>query len=183
METSKKLNKTLLVLVYALLVVATGLCIYLLVDKSISYPIGLIAMNLASVTVAFAYFIVGYTKDAAKYFKLAMLFDAATYVLNFLYLAIFPFPLIVDPNIFISVTLIMIMYGNSLIIAIAKDLGKKASYLIYGTNTFLYLVNLILTISEDKASLIMAIVWLIISVVGLVMIKAKYIDKANRNAQ
>lgn len=176
----EKLNKGLLFAAYAFLIISAGLSVYMLIDKNIDYPLGLIVVDLISIVIMFLYFVKGYTKDVAKYFKLAMLFEASTYIIDYLYLAINPIEIIADTGSFISLAIVLVMYGNTLIVAVAKDLGKRASFLIYGSNTCLYIINLLTSIKTGAAAEISSIIWLLLSLVGLIMIEAKYIDKGNR---
>lgn len=176
-----KLNKGLLFTAYALLAISAALSIHMFVSPNIDYPLGMVAVDVVSIVVSFLYFAKGYKKDAAKYFKLAFLFEASTYILDYLYLAVSPIALVNEPATYITIAISVIMYGNTLLVAVAKDLGKKASFFIYGSNTVLYLVNLLLSINIDIASQISSIIWLSLSIVGLIMIEAKYIDKENRN--
>lgn len=178
----EKLSKPLLFTAYALLFITLGLCIFLLIRKDLEYPVELIIVNLLSIGVCFTYFSNGYTKNVAKYFRLAMLFEASTYILDVLALAMRPIQIVVDSGTLVSAAIILIMYGNTLIIAVGKDLGKRASFIIYGSNTCLYVVTLLVSIKTGLASEISAIIWLALSIVGLIMIEAKYIDKENRNA-
>lgn len=180
---NRKLSKPLLQLAFSLLAIATGLCIFALIKKEVDYPTGVIIINFLSIAVAFMYFFKGYSKDAAKYFRIVMLFDAATYILDCLYLAVKPIQVDIDAGIYASLALILVMYGNTLIIAIGKDLGKKASLLIYGCNTLLYVANFVSSLGGNISELTVALIWLILSLVGLIMIEAKYMDKENRNTK
>ena len=83
----EKLSKPLLFTAYALLFIALGLCIFLLIRKDLEYPVELIIVNLLSIGVCFTYFSNGYTKNVAKYFRLAMLFEASTSTISTPYLA------------------------------------------------------------------------------------------------
>lgn len=176
----EKLNKALLFAAYAFLAISAGLSIFLIVSN-IDYPKGIAIIDILSIICAAIYFIKGYSKDAAKYFKLAMLFDASTYIIDLIYLALDPIDVVVEPGLFISAALVLIMYGNTLLVAVSKDLGKRASFLIYGSNTCLYIISLLASIKTGLAAEISSIVWVLLSIVGLIMIKAKYIDKENRD--
>lgn len=177
----EKLNKGLLVTAYVLLALSAGLSIYLIINNSIDYPVGLCVVDLISVVLALVYFIKGYAFSAANYFKLAMFFNAAAYVLDYLLLAINPTGLAANAGTYISLAVTLIMYGNTLLIAVGKDLGQRASLIIYGSNIALYIINILATNNTSAAAEIAAIIWISNTVVGLIMIRAKYIDKTNRH--
>lgn len=178
----ERLNKGLLFGAYGLLAISFGLCIFLLINRDIDYPIGLIIVDLLTIIVAFVYFISGYKKNNAKYFKFAMLFKASTYIISFICLAFDPIEINVTPGYYISLAIMFIIYGNTLLVAVGRDLGKIASFLLFGSTICLYIVNMLVSFETGSASEISSIIWILLSLVGLIMIEAKYVDKGNRSA-
>lgn len=138
---------------------------------------------IASIT----YFAMGYKKDAARYYKLFMLLQAATFVVEYL---VSSFIDNTEPASGVLIAFSLVLYGNTLMLALAKDLGKKVTIGIASFNLVVYTAVLVGSLFDDYLTsvartdtIILATTWFALAGITLLMTIAKYVDKAKRNTK
>ena len=181
----KKLSNVWLLIAYILLALALVSDVYSLIIAQGGQKAACV-LEILSVLAAIAYFALGYKKDAAKYFRAVMFLIAGTVVLDYILLAIFPAAADAGSSSYLEIALTLVIYGNFLLLAAGKDLGKKWSYILIIINLAIYLCSLIAIIFAGATTpdeLLMPIEWIAMTVVGLIMVKAKYLDKSNRDTK
>lgn len=190
-ETMEKENKAMTIVTYANLVLI-GLCIIgclygITVTKSIYFMIDAVVEIIALIA-SITYFAMGYKKDAAKYYKMFMLLQAATYIVEYL-ISTYLDGIVSTTGIFTAFSLIL--YGNTLMLGLAKDLGKKATIGIASFNLAIYAATFIGSFFSEKYvsavektdTIIMAATWFALAGITLLMTIAKYVDKSKRNTK
>ncbi len=156
------------------------------------YYITTASIELLAIALSLSYLLNDYKKDGAKYYRLFMYFYAGTYLVEILFSSIFETSTAGDkflPFGFLS----FILYGNTLILAVGKDIGKKASLIICTINATIYLVAFIVCcfisvsefvdLQEKLAYVSIFLTWLTLSLIAFVMTLAKYTDKAIRKQE
>lgn len=179
----RKLNTGLLIVAYALIAIMIGTSIFSLTRVSRGEFVTVIVDIFAGIC-AFIYFFKGYTKDAAKYFKIVMILTAASFLVDYLGLAFAPTMAEVTPrDHYFEIVSSLVIYGNYMVLAFAKDLGEKESNVMVGVNCVIYVINLIMMIcSSDRIELVIQCVsWLASALICFAMVRAKYLDKRSRN--
>lgn len=140
-----------------------------------------IAVNAIVIVMGLIYFIKGFRKKDAFWYKLFMYAFSGS-ILAGIILSYFEY----DPDYMISGqywlnhVLNIIAYGNCVLLAAGKDLGKKVSYILCGIVTAVYLY--LCFQGEDLWDYAMLGVRSAMALVGLIMVWAKYTDKEMRNA-
>ena len=180
----KKLSTGSLCAAYILLATSFALSFYLLTHTQGEVFI-ISIIEIIAIICGFLYFWKGYKKDASKYFRAMMFLTASTYVIDYIILSITGSAISATANYF-DVAIVLIMYGNYLLLAVAKDLGEKTTKTLIFINILAYIVALITSITEygnDINIILQSIEWIISAVVVYFMAKAKYIDKSNRNTK
>ena len=184
---TKKLSTGMLALAYVLLALALGLCVYALIcisrnsDSELS-PVTVV-MELLTIDAALLYFLKGYTKDAAKYFRAIMLLAAFSFLVDFIGLAIFPDMGTTDSTFYIWMVLTLLCYGNFLLLGAGKNLGQKVTFILLIINSCCCIYSLITKIGAASEILAINIEFVLLSFVSLIGARAKYIDKANRGSK
>ncbi len=84
----------------------------------------------------------------------------------------------------------LIIYGNLLLLAVAKDLGKKVSIGLATCNLVFYVISFLKNVFTEAATaiekadnVIISTVWLVLAVITVLMTIAKYVDKTSRNTK
>lgn len=168
----------------ALLCVCLIGCVYVIAyAESISIKIEAVAEIIATLAVI-QYFAMGAKKDAAKFYKTFLLLEAGTFLIDMLGF-IFEGPVTV-PAFYLF--LILILYGNTLLLAIAKDLGKATTLSLASFNLTVYTVLLIIAFingaaKTDVVNFILNLTWFALAGITLLMTIAKYMDKKARNTK
>jgi len=135
--------------------------------------------NLLAIILAFAYYFVGYKKKGNLYYRLFSGFLALKEMLAIMYIGVYEN---VPAYTFIIFT---ICFGVYLILAVAKDLGKKLSFVLASINialsafAFAYVamnVKYISVITYNSTRLILTLVLII-------MVYVKYNDKEIRGTK
>lgn len=190
MEQSHNLQKPLAFADLILILLCAAGCVYIFASGCGVYYILSAAAELLSLIFSVLYFVKGFQKDAAKYYRLFLLFYALTYPVEVLAAVLGYEQIGVSSVLPVSAVFSMLLYGNTLILAVGKDLGKKVSYLLCGINVFSDLIPVIgcmipgaVTFANEKiaaSSIILYCTWLILSLNAFVMTAAKYRDKAAR---
>lgn len=140
-----------------------------------------IAINTAVIVIGLVYFLKGFRKQDAFWYKLFMYAFSGS-ILAGIILSYFEY----DPDCMISGqywlnhVLNIVAYGNCVLLAAGKDLGKKASCILFGIVTAIYLF--LCSQGEDLWDYAMLGVRSAMALVGLIMVWAKYTDKEMRNA-
>lgn len=161
-------------------------CIYgVIVTKNIFYSIEAL-VEVAALVLSIVYFVKGYKKDAAKYYKSFMLLQASTFVIEYAFSTFIPS---VDTS-GIYEAFSLILYGNTLLLAVAKDLGKKVTISLASFNLVVYTFTFIGSFFEayptpiaKTDSILMTTTWFSLAGITLLMTIAKYIDKEKRNTK
>ena len=180
----KKLSTGSLCTAYILLATSFALSFHLLTHAQGEVFI-ISIIEIIAIICGFMYFWKGYKKDAAKYFRAMMFLIASTYVIDYIVLAITGSANSATANYF-EVVIVLIIYGNYLLLAVAKDLGEKTTKTLIVINILAYIVALIATITiygSDISTILQSIEWIVSAVIVYFMAKAKYIDKSNRNTK
>lgn len=179
-------------------ILALGTCITAAVYSIISadnwYYVVMWVLDLIALFFSALYLLGGYRKDSARYYRLFMLISATTYIAEALAYSFCGEKMggvqFID-NISPAVT--MLLYGNILILAVAKDLKKKVSYALCIVNMVAYIVPVVYAVipglmefgsAEEKAiAIFLYITWELFATIALIMTIGKYRDKESRNAQ
>ena len=184
---TKKLSTGMLALAYVLLALALGLCVYALICISRNSGSALspvtVVMELLAIDAALLYFLKGYTKDAAKYFRAIMLLAAISFLVDFIGLAIFPDMGTTDSTFYIWMVLTLLCYGNFLLLGAGKNLGQKVTFILLIINSCCCIYSLITKIGAAPEILAINIEFVLLSFVSLIGARAKYIDKTNRGSK
>lgn len=135
------------------------------------------------ILLSYAYFFKGAKKDAAKYFRLYMLFTASSYVIEC-------FSYIFSSNHMTDIVRLgttLILYGNCLLLGASKDLGKKVSLFLGIFNLINYFIGVFLNVffftPIYKVGLMLSISCFVTTAAAVIMIIAKYKDKEARGAK
>lgn len=168
-----------------LLVLGLGGCIYLLLSSQVLINKYYAGCSFIEVIIAIVYASSQFKKDTSYALRFLFIFAAITSIVDvaFYYLDIETFIAGCSP---IVVILSMVTYGNFILLGFGKDLGKTASITMCCINCFIYLYNMIDTISlagSDIETIILNVLWFVLSLIALLFIICKYIDKYNRNTK
>ena len=167
-------------------------CVYIFIVHPAPYYIISAAAELLALVFSVLYYLRGFRKDANRYYRLFMLFYAFTYLAEMLAAVLTYSDLGVTTP---SATLVfsLLLYGNTLILAVGNDLGKTAAYTLCGVNVLFYLLPVlgalipgILTFDSPQlraSSMFLYCTWLVLALNALLMTVAKYADKSARGAQ
>lgn len=192
---AKDNNKRLTVLSIinaVLLIIAMGGCVKLITADLGAFYIIVGITEFIALIFSVLYYLRGFKKDAALYYKNFMVFFAFTFfVFSLAYLrAGDSAGFTVAESLRVLYLLPMLIYGDSLLLAVSKDLGKKSSYVLGILNIVLTTVPLVLcfipgafTFADDQimtANAILYVVIFITAVTAFIMTAAKYTDKAIR---
>lgn len=185
--------KVLSIITAILLALSIAGCLHVLIEKAGTYFMISAVVEGVAIIFAILYYIFGFKKNAALFYQLFMLFYAFTYLAEMLVSALDYNNLGVESIVPATVVFSMIMYGNTLILAIGKDLGKKVSYALCGINILFYALPIvgtfvpdIVTFSNDmvkQSSITLYGIWLVMAINALVMTIGKYADKAERGSK
>lgn len=120
------------------------------------------------------YFMMGFKKDAAPYYKLfAWMFAIST--------CVFVLAVRTMPIVFVIIGLIN--YAILSILAVAKDLGKKKSFILCIISIVVSAAAIVLFCILNAGSVITMASKLLLSVLLFVMVNAKYADKGIRGTK
>ena len=139
--------------------------------------------NIVALLSAMHYIVSGYTKDAAKYYKVFAGLYALASVVSLLYMYLHA-----DASLF-HFAATAVVFGLIIILAVAPNLGKARSLTLCGIVIALRLADLILaffTVTESAWPLWMIYMsffsQLVLAVLLGIMNYAKYLDKAARHS-
>lgn len=177
--------------VFALfLAFSAGGCFHVLLFADGAYYTVSAIAELCALVFAGFYYLRGFPKDAAKYYRLFMLFYAFTFLAETAAGALTHDSLGVSTDDPVMLIVTMILYGNVLILAVAKDLGRAVSLTLCAVSAAIYLVPLIgiwipgtvdfATDAAKTANILLYVVWFAQACNALLMTLAKYMDKAAR---
>jgi len=135
--------------------------------------------NLLAILFAFAYCFVGYKKNGNLYYRLFCGFLALKEMMAITYIGLYEN---VPAFTFI---IFLICYGSYLVMAVAKDLGKEVSLILALVNTVLSAIAFVFV--AINAQYISVITYnstrLVLTLVLLIMVYAKYTDKKIRGTK
>lgn len=185
MKTEENRKNGLVILNYVLIVVSfIGLIYGMVTFDSLVYRLTA-SLNIVGLVVSFLYLLNGYKKDVAKYYQWYMIIHASGILLERLLTYLMENPL-VSP---LECVLSSILFGNVLLLAFGKDIGKKGSYIICSVciaiyclllGTLLANMSYITNPTERVATLIIYVVWLLTCCIQTVMVVGKFKDKQQR---
>ena len=135
--------------------------------------------GLIACAAATAYALLGYKKDAAKFYKIFMVMYALSALLSAL-----PCFLSGQGGIIDKVAAILTVIG-ALILAFVKDLGEQKTLIIADILAILYAVVFIYKIFTAENFFMDAqasFTGLVLSILAIIFIKGKYIDKHSRGS-
>lgn len=167
---------TVIICILALLSVLGMLMMILNSDLDMIYKIEVIS-NAISLVFLLEYFLLGFKKDFASYYKLAMYVNAANALLVTAVSAN-------ETSKYISIISCAICFGIILTLAIAKNLGKNMSVVLCTVVIILRLSGLIsyyLSTNSINFVFLTILSQLLLAIVILVATIAKYEDKALRH--
>lgn len=177
---NNKKIKTLSVILAALLFVAVIGNIFLIVNNRAAVWNVIAIAELLAMLFGVFYILVGCAKErGARFFTACMTLQALVY---FLLISLVP-------NAKFGVMMMLIKFGCLCLLSFAKDLGKKKSFTI----AIIYVATCVVSLFEglrfdtftfaSLASLISRTENLILAVSTILMVAAKYYDKAERGKQ
>ena len=176
---TKKIKTLSIILAILLIAAAIGNIFLIINNKQAVWNVIAVAELLATLFGAF-YVFVGCTKEkGARFFTVSMVLQALVY---FLLTSLVP-------NETLGLMMMLIKFGCLCLLAFAKDLGKKKSYII----AIIYVVTCVFSFFKGirfdtfsfaaLASLISRTENLLLAVSTMLMVAAKYYDKAERGTR
>lgn len=170
-------------------------CSYILFTECGKYYKIAAASEMIALVFSVLYYCFGYKKDAAKYYRMFMLFYAFTYIAE-TFASIIDYDAIgVSDKVSLTLVVSMILYGNTIVLAVGKDIGKAISYAICAVNVIFYALPVLAVLLPDMeiisfespeikyASIILYCTWLVLALNAFIMTMAKYTDKARRGTK
>ena len=138
-----------------------------------------IAVNAIVIVMGLIYFIKGFRKKDAVWYKLFMYAFAGCILVGFI-LSYFEYTgdYMISGQYWLNHVLNIIAYGNCVLLAAGKDPGKKVSYILCGIVTAVYLY--LCFQCEDLWDYAMLGVRSAMGLVAFIMVWAKYTDKEIR---
>lgn len=174
------------------LICAAG-CVYVCTSGSGTYFIVSAVVEFLALVFSVLYYVFGFRKDAAKFYKLFMLFYASTYLVELLAAIIGKSELSVLTDASTTIIFSMILYGNTLLLAVSKDLGKKASLGLCIAGVVCYALPLAGCAVPGFMPFDTPVLWLsclilfashfVLALNALIMTLAKYKDKEMRGTK
>lgn len=138
----------------------------------------LILANISVLGIGLAYFLGGFSKKDAEWFRFFMIAFAGCQLLNFVLSFFITEVSVLTTEFFVGSVVTLLCYGHCLILAEAKDLGKVWSFILMGFVALAYLCFAFST--SGLLGFATAGMRFIMAVIGLIMIFAKYVDKKER---
>ena len=176
---NKKIKTLSIILSVLLIISAIGNIFLIIGNKQAVWNVIAVAELLATVFGAF-YVLVGCTKEkGARFFTICMILQALVY---FLLISLVP-------NETLGIMLMLIKFGCLCLLSFAKDLGKNKSYTISLIYAVTCLLSLFKGIRFDTfsfaalASLISRTENFLLAASTVLMVAAKYYDKAARGTK
>lgn len=173
---NNKIKAVSVILAVLLIAAAIGNIFLIVNNREAVWNVIAIAELLATLFGAF-YIIAGCTKEyGARFFTICMILQALVY---FLLISLVP-------NAKLGVMMMLVKFGCLCLLGFAKDLGKKKSFTIAIIYAAACVLSLIKGVRFDSftiaalASLIARLENLILSISTVLMVAAKYYDKAAR---
>ena len=177
---NNKKIKALSISITVLLIVAIIGNLFLIINNREAVWNVIAVVELLAMISGDLYILAGCTKEkGAGFFTVSMILQAGVY---FLLISLVP-------NAWLGIMMMLIKFGCLCLLSFAKDMGKKKSYTI----AIIYVVACVLSLFKgirfdtftfaSVASLISRLENLILAVSTLLMVAAKYLDKAEREAR
>lgn len=184
-KENKGALKLLTIIAGVLLLIALVGCCYILTQQTDSFMKIEAALTFVEILIASIYVYRGFKKDAAKVLRSIFCIEAFLTLFEILgyYLTMNFFKEIATPfYVFIS----MLVYGNFLLLAFGKDLGKTVSLFLSGINSLVYIGLFILGVISYGAfavETILYFIWMVTALIIVALVKAKYHDKDLRGTE
>ena len=180
LRTDKPIYKAILVLNLLFVVAGIVLSVIEIIsgNSDVTRMLTLVA-SIACLAFATFYIISGYTKDAAKYYKVYGTLLAVKFLLSILSSSITSAPTFGIMVIAISLVIVLVLI-------LSENLGKEKSFILCGLHVILGVALLVFALSKGNVS----IIYIISDIVNIdlaclfgIMTYAKYLDKAERGTK
>ena len=192
-EIKEKKNPGLMIAALALLLFSVCfLCVSTVLDQFSFSSLVVSVVEIVISIIAFIYIINGFTKKYEKHFRLYFAISAAAFVLEYFTYA---FDDGAETTFFELVFVFvfdMIAYGNCMLLAFGRDLGKKASLSLVWCNLAAIIViilyymisSLMNSDSESISYLLLEYAGCVANyIVDILLVSGKYLDKADRGSK
>ena len=188
---SKRFAGPPIIAAYVLTCIEIAMTIFLLTQVSSFGEVAVLLVEVAAKLLAIFYFAKGFGKNENRYFRWYFLLLAATILIEDFFCIFLDYGTIAYSEAMIMMMTEAICYGNCFVIGIAKDLGKRKSVTLMSTSVAIHIYEVFsyaaaygrMPSDTGFVSLIANISWLLGAVVGLIMVFAKYADKASRETK
>lgn len=181
-----KIKKILTILCAVFLVFAIVACGYVFVASGDLLSAKVDAcITIVEVILVLVYSLNKFKKDTNDVYRLIFGFSAFTYIVETLFCYF-------DGDVYsyyfsspIEVVIQLILYGNMLLLAFGKDLGKRFSIVLASVNVAVYLVvGIIIFVAKyDTLTLVMYSEWTVLGIIYLLVVLGKYTDKELRGTK
>lgn len=174
----RKSLKIFAIIICILAIASVGFMVYMAFNSDIDvfYKVEVVS-NIIALLFVFEYIILGFKKDFASYYKLAMYVNAANALIVTAVASN-------ESTKYIAIISCAICFGCILTLAVAKNLGKKMSLILCTVVILLRISGIIsyyFSANTVDISLIIMISQLVLALVILVATIAKYEDKTIRH--
>ena len=193
-ENNKSLPLSIKIAAYILIGLGIACTLICLISNGFSIKQNISgAIELIGIIVGALYFYKGAGKPENTFYKSYFLIFSLTFVAEYAIFSIFGGhkDYVADNELFIQMFIDMLCYGNYLVLALAKDLGKKMSLGLAIASAVLYLIYLIPTFtdlayytpSQTTFEVAEAVSYLASSAFNIIIVYAKYFDKDARGTK
>jgi len=154
--------------------------VYLIAPFGFSLSLLVIIISIATNCVALVYSCNGYKKDASIYFLLTCIGIGLLSACNLFIYA----PYIYESKyLLVNFTTALISFGVAAIFAIAKDLGKKKSYILCWIFVLAMIADIVISIPIGWFTVLLYLLSSVSRILLCIMVYAKYKDKEQREAK
>lgn len=182
LAVNSKLQKVILAIASVFMLLGLMGCFYVVTSTSVAINRYAAIFSVVEIIVAAVYTFLGFKKDGNKALR-------ALFVTGALSILIDTLLYFTDINSFLEdfspivVCCELIIFGNLVLLAFGKDLGKAASLTLTWTNFVIYastLVYVAIQESNNIERIIIYVTWTVLAGLAVLLVQAKYIDKDNR---
>ncbi len=189
-ELKKRASSPIAIVIYILVFVQIVASVYLTANNAAVPDILAAFITVIGKIFALVYFARGFGKDDSKYYRGYFLIGAVTYIIDDFFLIFAESGPVSNAASMIYLLIEMICYGNMLVIGLSKDIGKKWSLALVLINLAIYVAELVyycatcdLQTMDGLRWVIGYVLWVAGAVVSVLMVVAKYRDKAQRGTK
>lgn len=190
-NSTKRMPEPLIIAAYVLTVIEIILSIFLLTCVSTFGEAAVLVVDITAKLLAILYFAKGFGKAENKYFRWYFMMLAASVILEDFFCIFIDYGMVTYKQAMIMILTEVLCYGNCFVIGMSKDLGKAKSVALMSISVLVHIYEVcayaVTYISQPSGtnfiSLIANISWLFGGIVGLLMVFAKYSDKAARGTK